>query len=297
MEQATTQRRRSAMYLNTIEYRYMRSDTDFNDVLLALSDTVEPTSIRSDWDKLALWVEGGYLIEDDSRLLRSQYFGDDDYGSNVIRVIRDLMTHNPKNIQVIERYVELKSYLEKNNPVLYGKLYAPTPVIEDSGSIPVVLDNIEISKQYLRIRSSIENDDPALTIGTSKEMLETVLKAILDELGQHYTRNDDIPRLLKEVQKHLGIDPNSESAKVDEILRRTLNNFGQIVVGVTEMRNLAGTGHGKTSMPDVDRERPRPSRTEFGICSFGIFDRFASWPAVKRVAAHARQRFVIRDLT
>lgn len=231
----------------------MRPDADPNDVLLALSDIVESTFIRSDWDKLALRVEGGDIINGDSRLLRSQIFCDDDYGSSVIRVIRYLITHHPKNIQVIEQYVGLESHLKKNDPVLYGKLYEPTPVIDDSDSIPAALNNIEIRKQYVRIRSSIENDDPALTIGTSKEMLETVLKNILDELGQPYTRNDNIPRLLKEVQKYLGIDPNSESAKVDELLRRTLNNFGQIVVGVAEMRNLAGTGHGKTSMPDVDR--------------------------------------------
>ena len=126
-------------------------------------------------------------------------------------------------------------------------------VIGDSASIPTLLNNVEIKKQIVRIRSSMENDDPALTIGTSKDLLETVLKEILDKLGQSYTNKDDIPTLLKNVQNHLSIDPNSQTARLQETLRRTLNNFGQIVVGVAEIRNMAGTGHGNTTSPDVDK--------------------------------------------
>lgn len=242
------------MYIDTLNKRYfVRPDADPKDVLLALSDTVESTFNRSDWDKMGLRVEGDWLIEEDPRLLRSLYWGDDDYGSAVIRVIESLIKHDSKNIRIIERFVELESYLKRNDPELYGRLYEPVIVMDDSDSIPTMLNNVEIKRQITRIRSSMENDDPALTIGTSKDLLETVLKEILDKLGQSSTKNDDIPTLLKNVQNHLNIDPNSQTVKVQETLRRTLNNFGQIVVGVAEIRNMAGTGHGNTTSPDVDK--------------------------------------------
>ena len=231
----------------------MRSDADPNDILLALSDAVESTFNSSDWDRLKLKAKGGWIIEEDDRLLRSLHFCDDDYGSSVIRVIENLIEKDPENIQIIEKYVELKPYLEKHDPALYRRLYEPTMAINGSDSISTTFDNVEIRKQYARIRSSIENDDPALTIGASKDLLETVLKNILDELEQSYTHNDDMPNLLKKVQRCLNIDPSSQAAKVNEWSKRTLNNFAQVVVGVAEIRNLAGTGHGRTSTPDVDK--------------------------------------------
>lgn len=242
------------MYIDVLDKRYsVRPNADPKDVLFALSDAVESTFKRRDWDKLGSRVEGRWFIEDDERLLRSLYWGDDDYGSAVTRVIASLIKHDPKNTQIIERLVGLESYLKRNDPELYDRLYELDMVIDDSDSIPTALNNVEIKKQITRIKSSMENDDPALTIGTSKDLLETVLKAILDKLGQSYTNKDDIPTLLKSVQNHLNIDPNGQTTKLQETLRRTLNNFGQIVVGIAEIRNMAGTGHGNTTRPDVDK--------------------------------------------
>ena len=244
------------MYIDSLNKHYfVRSDADPRDVLLALSEAVESTFTRSDWDKLKLRVNGGDIIDDDERLLRSLYFADDDYGSSVMRVIKSLIAYDPKNIQIIERVVELELHLKESDPELYEKIYESDIVIDDSDSIPTMLNNIEIKKQVTRIKSSIENNDPALTIGTSKDLLETILKEILDELGQPYTNKDDIPTLLKNVQNHLNIDPNSQTARLQETLRRTLSNFGQIVVGVAEIRNMAGTGHGNTPMYAEPRMR------------------------------------------
>lgn len=231
----------------------MRPNADLDDIVLALSDTVESIFTSSDWHKLARRVNGRDIIEEDERLLRSLSFGDDDYGSSVIRVIEDLIKHDSKNIQIIEKYVDLEPYLKESDPELYAKLYEPDMMIYDSSSIPTMLDDIEIKKQVARIKLSINNDDPALTIGTSKELLETVLKEILEKIGQSYTKNDDIPTLLKSVQNHLDINPNNQDAKMYETLRRTINNFGQIIIGIAEIRNMAGTGHGHTTSPDVDK--------------------------------------------
>lgn len=229
----------------------MRLDADRKDVLLALVTAAEEQFNTSDWEKLGMVVEGGHIIDEDERLLRSLHYKDDDYGSCVIRVIKSLIEYDPNNIRIIEKYVQLDEYLNLHKTNLHERLYGATTVITNYNNTSAVLDNAEVNKQTERIKAAIENGDPALAIGTSKDLLETVLKQILEKLDQpnEYT---DIQLLLKKVQIHLNIDPNSERTKAHTKLKRTLSSLGQLVVGVAEMRNLAGTGHGKTQSPYVD---------------------------------------------
>ncbi|MEN6462673.1 MAG: abortive infection family protein [Syntrophomonas sp.] len=104
----------------------------------------------------------------------------------------------------------------------------------------------ELNKHLMRLRGAI-NTDPELAIGSSKDLLETVCKVIMESsIGGTYDKNDDLPILLKRVQRELLIEPTSCGDKdADKVLKRTLSNLGQIVVGVGEVRNLVGTGHGK----------------------------------------------------
>jgi hypothetical protein len=65
------------------------------------------------------------------------------------------------------------------------------------------------------MESSITSD-PDLAIGTAKELVETVAKTILDELGIGYAKSDDLPTLVKATRKALQLVPEgvSESARV-----------------------------------------------------------------------------------
>ena len=53
---------------------------------------------------------------------------------------------------------------------------------------------------------------------------------------------------LREARKALGLIPESvpNSAKGAETIRRLLSNLGNVAQGLGELRNLYGTGHGKT---------------------------------------------------
>ncbi len=73
---------------------------------------------------------------------------------------------------------------------------------------------------------------------------------ILAEEDVEVTRDEDITSLLKKVQGALNLDPRT--SRVDELLKRTLSNLGQVVIGVAELRNLAGTGHGRIGGPQLD---------------------------------------------
>lgn len=72
------------------------------------------------------------------------------------------------------------------------------------------------------------------------------MKTILEGKVENLNRMD-IPELIKEIRKNLILIPemNDESKKAKKTLERTLSNLGQIVIGISELRNLYGTGHGK----------------------------------------------------
>ncbi|SFS98514.1 Abortive infection C-terminus [Sulfitobacter marinus] len=100
--------------------------------------------------------------------------------------------------------------------------------------------------EITRINEAIDTD-PALAIGTAKDLVESCCKAILDELGVAVEKTDDLPTLSKKMCRELGLLPDgiSAEAKGSEIIRRTLSNLTSITKGIAELRGLYGSGHGR----------------------------------------------------
>jgi hypothetical protein len=107
-------------------------------------------------------------------------------------------------------------------------------------------DAKHLNEQIRRIEQSIESD-PALAIGTAKELIETCCKTILAERGKPVTGTPDIPTLTKETLKELKLVPDGvpDSARGSDVIKRLLSNLGTIGNGLAELRGLYGTGHGK----------------------------------------------------
>lgn len=123
-------------------------------------------------------------------------------------------------------------------------------------SVSVNLDHIKkvadvfnashLAEQILRMNQSVESD-PALAIGTAKELIETCCKTILASRGKPVTGTPDIPALTKDTLKELKLVPDviPDAAKGSDVVKRLLQNLGTIGHGLAELRNLYGTGHGK----------------------------------------------------
>jgi hypothetical protein len=103
-------------------------------------------------------------------------------------------------------------------------------------------------QQITRMEAAVSND-PALAIGTAKELVETCCKTILDARGITFGNADDIPKLIKLTAKSLELTPDDipEKAKAVETIKRLLSNLATITQGVAELRNHYGTGHGKSA--------------------------------------------------
>jgi hypothetical protein len=104
-----------------------------------------------------------------------------------------------------------------------------------------------VDRQVARMEAAIDTD-PDLAIGTSKEFLETVCKTILRERSMDFDlRGDDLPRLVKLTARNLELIPADVQvrAAATETIRILLNNLTSVADRIAEIRNLAGTGHGR----------------------------------------------------
>lgn len=172
---------------------------------------------------------------------------------NVLATLEEQVdSDNPfiSNEEVKSRFPWLKKWIEKDG-IKYadGKLIpvGSNQALQEMADTTAKFDAPELNRQIERMQNSIR-DDPGLAIGTAKELVETTCKTILEERGIPFCEKDDIAKLLKDTRKALGLIPDNipNSKKGSDIIRRLLSNLGNIAQGLGELRNLYGTGHGKT---------------------------------------------------
>lgn len=165
----------------------MRKDVSRNKLYLALKRAIEPKFGEAEWLELGYLTEHVDLIQEHPRLLRSLVWGDPDYPSNVIEVVPKILGESLENLPTVEEFVGLEGWLKENDERLYGDLYGGDVVsleqIEKAGAISGVA---ELNRHASRIRQSIRSD-PEQSIGSAKELLETVLKTILGEYGRKHS--------------------------------------------------------------------------------------------------------------
>jgi hypothetical protein len=108
------------------------------------------------------------------------------------------------------------------------------------------LDSSKLRQEIERIERSIDID-PALAIGTAKELVESCCKSILTIRRVEYPSNADLPQLTKLLLKELDLVPEgiSDKSKGAESIRLLLRNLSAITQYLAELRSLYGTGHGR----------------------------------------------------
>lgn len=112
-------------------------------------------------------------------------------------------------------------------------------------SIARLADPSAIREGFERIRRAI-GDDPALAVGSAKELIESTAKVVLTERGQPFDDKSDLPKLARAAQLSLGLDPSTGSGPDgSDGVRRILGAVTTIANGLAELRNRGlGTGHG-----------------------------------------------------
>lgn len=108
------------------------------------------------------------------------------------------------------------------------------------------LDASWMQKEIERLENAVERD-PALAIGTAKELVETCCKSILTKRGVAITKKMDLPELTKLLAKELKLVPEgiTDGAKGAETIRLVLRNLAALTQYLAELRSLYGSGHGR----------------------------------------------------
>jgi hypothetical protein len=113
-------------------------------------------------------------------------------------------------------------------------------------SVADALDAGWMAKEIERLEHAIDRD-PALAIGTAKELIETCCKTVLTKRGVAFTKAEDLGELTKKLAKELQLVPEgiSDGAKGAENIRLVLRNLTQLTNNLAQLRGLYGTGHGR----------------------------------------------------
>ncbi|MCC2321272.1 abortive infection family protein [Cellulomonas xiejunii] len=243
----------------------MRPEATDTEIIRAVTKAIVARFGQSDWIELGLLTDTLDYVKGHPRLLRSLDWNDDDYLGHVIDAVPKLL--GPKrsrlsgaskfaNLEEVEKYLNLPEFLRREDPALYAALYGGEDVTAvdelDAAARALGLDDVTV--YAVRIRRDLHSD-PAAAIGSSKELLETVLKAILGLHGNGPETNVDLPQLIKRVNVELGLDAAGEKGKDAgaEQRRRLFGALSGIVVATAELRNLGfGTGHGGVQRPELD---------------------------------------------
>jgi hypothetical protein len=111
-----------------------------------------------------------------------------------------------------------------------------------------------LDEQLDRLRRA--SDDPALSIGTAKDLLEAVAKFVLEELSAPYNPKADFAELWYLARSRLGIHPKQVAASLPgaSVIQTVMQSAWNIADSVNQLRNLQGTGHGRTLPTGVTAE-------------------------------------------
>lgn len=102
--------------------------------------------------------------------------------------------------------------------------------------------------EALNRASALLDRDPAGVVGAVKELIEATAKTVLEHLGEAIAKDEDLPSLIKRTQVALGLSPSSVRDDIDgaESIKKVLGGLSGIAIGLTELRNTDGSGHGRT---------------------------------------------------
>ena len=120
-------------------------------------------------------------------------------------------------------------------------------VAQHLAAMVTAMDAQRLHDDIRRLEDAVESD-PTLAIGAAKELVESVCRTILEEMQQQAAKHSDFGELVKATTKCLKLAPSDipEAARGADLVKKTLHSLAAIVGNMAELRNLYGTGHGKS---------------------------------------------------
>ena len=162
---------------------------------------------------------------------------------------------------LIDYYETQQDYNEeRESDKKYGLLYKRCKEVIANIHIETTLlaeHAIQIKQQFssdyisslVEIMYANQSENPTESIGKAKELIESCCKTILENKGIQMDKKWDVNRLVTETRKLLRITPKDipENIPEAEAMRALLGSLSTITNNIAQLRNVYGSGHGKSA--------------------------------------------------
>ena len=218
--------------------------------LIAVSTALARHMDESDWKKFALAHGLEHRVTDHPRFLRSLHWGDPDYEGLVLDLVTDLFSEDQEAFLELLDKRGVESWLSTHEPELlrwWTSNSDPLVTAIASGleQVDAVSNVIDLGQYSSRIEDALP-DDPHQVLGATKDMLEAAMKTILDNRSIQGVDRLDFPALTTKCFTELGLTPTSQPTTDGErLVRKIASSAKRMVEAANELRNRAGTGHGR----------------------------------------------------
>ena len=147
------------------------------------------------------------------------------------------------------RYDEKYAKCYRQCKEIIGTLDGVSTVVERTAEDLIEKFSSEYMKQQINLMVSMQKTNPTEAIGKAKELIESCCKTILDEMNVLWNKNDDVSQLTSKVLKELALLPDNvqSSDPGADSIKAVLGNLRAIPSKLAELRNLYGSGHGKSA--------------------------------------------------
>lgn len=195
----------------------------------------------------------------------------------VVRPDRDealkLVTHFNEQLRLAGWEIYEEERIAGRPRFFYRQISNNGRAVSRARTVADSLDAGWMAKEIERLEHAVDRD-PALAIGTAKELVETCCKTILGKRGVFVTKSDDLGDLTKKLTKELQLVPGgiSDEAKGADTIRLILRNLTQITSNLARLRGLYGTGHGR----DGQHRGLQPRHARLAVASAVAFIDFVT---------------------
>lgn len=184
---------------------------------------------------------------------------------NTIKLLSDLIRHYELSLmkENDEAYHKDRAVAYKKCRSILDRVCNTTIAIAPTEILKKAFESDYISAQ-IDLMVKMQNENPTEAIGKAKELIESCCKTILEKERCNVDKDWDIPKLIDETFKLFGITPKqiSDETKGAKSIKQILGNLKAIAQGISELRNLYGSGHGKAS--SFTALEPRHARLAVG---------------------------------
>ncbi len=197
-----------------------------------------------------------------------------------VRVHRKLGEFWPFIKNKFDHYSERREFLHNEfAPAInyLEELELQSPVSLAATSVLIVVDSEHVQDAW---NKALERrlSDPEGAITASRTLLESVCKFILDEIGQPYDNDGDLPKLYKLTAQQLNLSPGQHE---EQIFKQILGGVTSVVDGLGSLRNKLSDAHGKGK----SGSKPKPRHAQLAVHLAGAVATFLieTWEAKSKV--------------